>query len=204
MNRIAQRIFRTAFIAAMGALLSAEFAPVFAQANAPGTNRSAPQDWSNNHLLYPNPDTRSEAAGKGTLAFARWKQKYKDPRFALQVARKTRFVQATGKTPFSGQQLQWAARYRRGPPPAGPAMHRDWSNVLGGANAGVGTAGVFPAKFNFDINAAPSCANDFVVYTTAASGATDVAGVLASRTGSFSGTPTNGQTVTIANGTTRR
>ena len=205
MNWTARPVCMTVSIAAAAASLAAAFDPVFAQAVAPGISRSAPQDWSSRHLLYTNPDTRDEAAGKGTLSFEQWKQKYKDPRFALQVARKTRFVQATGQDPFPPRQLQWAHRFRRDPPPAETGMHRDWSYVLGGANSGVGSAGDFPAKFNFDIDATPSCANDFVVYTTAASGATAAAGVLASQTGTFAaGTPGNGRTVTIANGTTRK
>lgn len=100
-----------------------------------------------------------------------------------------------GDSPFSQEQLQWANRHRRDPPPAGPDIHQDWSNVLGGA-AGVGKANVFPAKFNFDINAAPKCANDFVVYTTSSAGATS-SGAFASRTGTFTANPTAGQTVTI-------
>ncbi len=207
MNRNAQRFFLTAFIAAAAGLLSAAFGPVFAQSNSPEASRGAPRDWSHKHLLYTNPDTRDEAARKGTLAFDQWKEKHKDPRFAAQVARKTRFVRATEHSPFSPEQQQWANRHRRDPPPAaGPDIHRDWSYVLGGANSGVGKAGVFPAKFQFDINATASCANDFVVYTTAASGATAAAGPFASRIGTFVGNPTNGQTVTIrdATSTTRR
>ncbi len=221
MNRTAQRFFQMAFIAAAAVFLAAVFGSAVARADAPEADQrapqdwnhgnrhehelgrpgghGAPQDWSDEHLLYPNPDTREEAARKGTLAFEQWKENDKDPRFALQVERKTRFVQASGQSPFSGQQLQWADRYRRNPPPAGLAMHRDWSHVLGGANRGVGKAGVFPAKFQFDIHAIPSCANDFVVYTTAASGATG-SGVFASQTGNFQGEPIDGQAVTITNG----
>ncbi len=195
MNRNAQRFFLTAFIAAAGGVLSAAFGPVFAQAIAPEASRGAPQDWSHKHLLHTNPDTRDEAARKGTLAFERWKEKNKDPRFALQVARKTRFVEATKQSPFSPRELEWADRHRRDRPPAGPAIHRDWSNVLGGA-AGVGKANVFPAKFQFDINAAPSCANDFVVYTTTSAGATS-AGTFAYQTGTFTGDPVAGETLTI-------
>jgi len=47
---------------------------------------------------------------------------------------------------------------------------RDWSNFMGGG-AGVGVKGTFPAKYAFDASAAPSCTNDFVVFTTAAAGA---------------------------------
>ena len=153
-------------------------------------------------MLYTNPDIRDEAARKGTLAFEKWKEKHKDPRFAAQVARKTRFVRGTEGNPFSPEQQQWANRHRRDPPPdAGPDIHRDWSNVLGGAS-GVGTAGMFPAKYNFNKSTdTPSCASDFVVYTTATAGQTG-SGVLATRNGTFTaGTPTNGQTATITNGT---
>src|SRR2546428_12471370 len=39
--------------------------------------------------------------------------------------------------------------------------NRDWSITLGRA----GTAGaMYPAKFTFDINSTPSCANDYVVF----------------------------------------
>lgn len=48
---------------------------------------------------------------------------------------------------------------------------RDWSYVMGGA-AGVGVKGIFPAKYTFDASATPDCVDDFVVYTTAAAGAT--------------------------------
>lgn len=200
MRRNPQRSFLTALIAVLSGLLVSAFAiPALAQAVAPDASRGIPQDWSHKHLLYTNPDTRDEAARKGTFAFEQWKEKHKDPRFALQAARKARFVETTEQRPFSGQQLQWANRHRRDPPPAGPEIHRDWSNVMGGA-AGVGKAGVFPAKFQFDINATASCANDFVVYTTASSGATG-SGVLASQTGTFTGAPANAQTATITNGT---
>jgi hypothetical protein len=197
MNRNRREFFLTVFIAATGMLLSAAFAPAFAQANIPGVGSGLPQDWSHRHMLYTNPDTQYEAARKDTLAYEQWKQKNRDPRFAAQVARKTRFVQTTEHSPFSPQQLQWADRFRRDPPPAaGPAIHRDWSNVLGGVT-GVGHAGVFPAKYQFDINATPSCANDFVVYTTASAGATS-SGAFATQTGTFTANPTAGQTVTIS------
>jgi hypothetical protein len=53
-----------------------------------------------------------------------------------------------------------------------PAKQRlDWGmNLLTGGTVG---AGQFPAKFTFDINAAPDCTNDFVVFNT---GLTGIAG----------------------------
>src|ERR1700721_2348422 len=56
-----------------------------------------------------------------------------------------------------------------------PAKQRlDWGmNLLTGGTVG---AGQFPAKFTFDINAAPDCTNDFVVFNT---GLTGIAGTAA-------------------------
>ena len=201
MNRTVQRFFLTACIAAAVGLLSAAFGPVFAQSVAPDTSRGAPQDWSHKHLLHTNPDTREEAARKGTLAFEQWKEKAKDPRFAAQAERKARFVQTTEHSPFSPEQQQWANRHRRDPPPvAGPDIHRDWSYVLGGVS-GVGKAGVFPAKYGPSFTTA-DCANDFVVYTTTVAGATGTTPTAASVTGTFDTTnnvPTG--TVIITKGT---
>src|SRR6201996_7965921 len=46
-------------------------------------------------------------------------------------------------------------------------IQRDWSIYLGSA----GTApSMYPAKFTFDVNATPSCANDFVVFPVDAAG----------------------------------
>ena len=199
MNRDRQRFLFKVIIAVATGLLSAAMGPAFAADGGTPAGGGMPRDWSDRHVLYPNPDTRDQAAGKGTVAFAQWKKKLEDPRFALQVARKTRFVEASAQRPFSDQQLRWAARFRRNPPPAGPEIHRDWSAPLGGIS-GVGMAGVFPAKFQFDINATASCANDFVVYATASSGAASGSLVAASQTGTFtSGTP-SASTVTITNG----
>jgi len=191
MIRSAQRISLTALIAVAAGLMLSASGVAFAQAGGPGARGGMPEDWSHRHLLYPNPDTRDEAARKGTLAFEHWKEKNKDPRYAAQVARKTRFVTARDGKPFSPKELRWAARFDRNPPAATPVIKRDWSTALG--TGGYGKPGVFPAKFSFYIDAAPSCANDFVVFPTTGTGAT------ASQTGRFTNSPTAGQTVTITN-----
>jgi hypothetical protein len=74
----------------------------------------------------------------------------------------------------------------------------DWGmSLLGNATTG---AEMFPAKFTFDVNAAPDCTNDFAVYNTSVGGAT---GADASQTGTVtSDTGVAGQTVTITNGAT--
>jgi hypothetical protein len=42
-------------------------------------------------------------------------------------------------------------------------LRRDWQMAIGGSSVG---PRVFPAKFSFDINAAPDCTNDYVVFGT--------------------------------------
>lgn len=62
-------------------------------------------------------------------------------------------------------------------PPASSASngpHRDWSIYLG--KNGVAQA-MYPAKYGFDITAAPSCANDFVVYPINSAGTVNSAGI---------------------------
>ncbi|MDD2920256.1 PQQ-binding-like beta-propeller repeat protein [Rhodoferax sp.] len=187
MNRNWQQFILAVLLSVIGGLIPAVFSPAFAQAVVPEANRSVPQDWSHKHLIYTNPETLNQAARQGTVAFDRWLQKIKDPRFAMAVAKKTAFVQPTGQNAFSGQQMQWATRFDRhqSTVTANP-IQRDWSSPLGGAS-GVGRAGVFPAKFSFDINAVPSCANDFVVFTTASAGAasSSQAAASASQSGTF-------------------
>jgi hypothetical protein len=69
----------------------------------------------------------------------------------------------------------------------------DWAMpMLAGGGVGIG---MFPAKFTFDVTAAPSCTNDFVAYNTSLAG--EAATAASSRSGTVAGTPTNGQTVTI-------
>jgi len=53
----------------------------------------------------------------------------------------------------------------------------DWGmSLLAGGSVGVGQ---FPAKFTFDVTAAPDCTNDFVAYNTGAAGAAGVAKIIA-------------------------
>jgi len=79
--------------------------------------------------------------------------------------------------------------------PSGPPRI-DWGYpLLAGGTSGLGQ---FPAKFNFDVSAAPDCTNDFVVFNQAGlAGAAPT--VAAAQTGTFTARPNNGQTVTITN-----
>lgn len=160
-----------------------------------------PQDWSHRHVVYSNPDTPEEAAKKGQTA--KWRKNYRDPRFVLALGRKLESkAAAKGPTPLIPRQ-PW--RNKPLPQLTESGIHRDWSNVMGGGTnglGGVGTAGVYPAKYSFDIYATPSCANDFVVYPTSTAGATST-GAAETRTSNMSGGDPVG-TITIgAAGTAR-
>ncbi len=159
-----------------------------------------PQDWSHRHLIFSAPDF-SVGAQQG--AAAKRNSISDDPRWELQLRKRALDANVTSRLATDAAILSLSAkaaadRVKRRKPEADPQIHRDWSNVMGGA-AGVGRAGTFPAKYGFDIGTA-DCVNDFVVFTTASSGATG-SGAFATRDGSFSANAIAGDTVTITNGT---
>src|SRR5207249_2138712 len=86
---------------------------------------------------------------------------------------------------------------KKNPPPPGTPQG-DWNYSLGPSGSSHVAANMFPAKYNFDINQAPSCTQDFVVF---AENVTGFQAVKASRTGTFTGSNEDGTTVTVA-GTT--
>jgi len=140
----------------------------------------ASTDWSHRHMVYSAPANDYQA----------W-QLLQSPRYRDQVIKR----QAAAMQPAAVAQQQMAAPAPNPKQDRGrkSSMKRDWGMSLG-ANGESGV-GMFPAKFSFDINATPSCANDYVAYTTSLTGGQ--AAVAAKQTGTFTGQPTNGQTVTI-------
>ena len=161
------------------------------------------QDWTNEHVMFRNVETPEEAKAKGR--YERWKRLYRDPRFSLALTEKleAQAYAASRKTANGRPKPNPIPGPSPSPSPSSDAengVHRDWSNVLGGGadgRGGNGSAGTYPAKYNFNILAAPSCANDFVVYATNAAGATASGGTSETWTITFTGNPTAGQTVTI-------
>jgi hypothetical protein len=70
----------------------------------------------------------------------------------------------------------------------------DWgASMLAGGTVG---AGMYPAKFTFDVNAAPSCANDYVAFNTSLAGVSPTAA--ATQTGTWTATLATSGTVTLA------
>ena len=73
------------------------------------------------------------------------------------------------------------------------ALQRDWAVSLGDGLL-QGSEAIYPAKYSFDVNAPPSCTNDFMVYPVPA---TRTGSSRAKVVGTFTDDPTIGQTSSI-------
>lgn len=171
------------------------------------------RDWSSRSVIHRNPRTPEEFERTGRTAEMR--ARYRDPRYVASVMRRIDAEAASqpqallaGSTRAGGVATASNDR-RRGHGTPGTkdgegSVLRDWSNVLGGGTNGLGGSGVpgvFPAKYNFDITATPSCANDFVVYPTNAAGGNS-SGTQETYTSAFAGDPSQGTNRTVTIGTT--
>ena len=101
-----------------------------------------------------------------------------------KTAGRTRFRRAT-RTLLGAAALCWlfvsvgcnSAGPPNGTPIASVMAPADWAVSLG--NLGTVGAGMFPAKFTFDVNAAPSCTADYVAFTTSLAGSATVPSIVA-------------------------
>jgi hypothetical protein len=140
-------------------------------------------DWSNKHVVYPVGYTQEQ-----------YESMQKDPRA------------------YANWYLHGLLRRPHGPSPnpnrispVGTDLKRDWAVSLGGT-AGV-AAGMSPAKYVFDVNATPSCPNDYAAFpVNAVTGntRTKVVGTFSAATGGANGgtvllsvTPTGQSAVTL-------
>jgi VCBS repeat-containing protein len=110
-------------------------------------------DWSTRHILYP------QGASRRALALSE-----RDPRVYWNYLR---LIQAASE---ARDPVGRRRRHR-------PVRNRpDWSVSLGAAGT---AANMYPAKFSFDTNATPSCANDYAVFTINATGSATQANIAA-------------------------
>ena len=109
-----------------------------------------PEDWSHHRIKFNSAYLRQhpEIAAR-------------EPRAATQLYREA-FLNAQAQMGSVLPAAQTASADTLAP-------HRDWSVALGNGRLGFGQ---FPAKWNSDPAAAPSCATDYVIYTLNAVGAT--------------------------------
>jgi hypothetical protein len=120
----------------------------------PGAHVGRVTDWTYHHVSVSGPLTTEN------IDRAR-----SEPRILFRLAERN--------LPQSGGRQERFGRDGRGPAfpprPQKSNMKIDWSIPLGN---GIVAPNMFPAKYNFDINAAPNCANDYVVFGLNVAGAT--------------------------------
>ena len=167
------------FFARCAALLLAAFwlaasftGSLFGQAFArPDGSIPVPIDWSSKYVVFTGDYTPEQAV-----------KTWNEPRTYAQWL-------LHGNAPASSGLVRWRPtpiprRHSRRP------LKKDWAISLG---AGGVAQGMSPAKFSFNVNAAPSCTADFVVFPVDASTGNTRANVV----GTFTGEPTSGQTTSI-------
>src|SRR5580704_1345849 len=125
-------------------------------------------DWSHRHVVFSQPHSVEEA----------WRLQ-REPRYWMQILRRNarRHGRIDHESESDEENFSDFARHRRDHT---PAFKRDWGQSLGaGGSTGNSISSgsspfvpAFPAKFSFDINAAPDCTNDYAVFPTNLAGVT--------------------------------
>jgi len=155
-----------------------------------------PMDWSNQHLIYTVGFTREQAS-----------KMQSDPRYFVATRLHGKALADESAAIGNPTITRTTAASATAWPPtlvkkksAKLALNKDWAVSLGGTG-GV-AQGMSPAKFVFDVNAPPSCTNDFAVFPVAAgTGNTRGSIVGTFSTTALSGTGTVEFTVTPTGGT---
>jgi hypothetical protein len=126
-------------------------------AQVPGQRIPMISDWSHRHVVFSQPHNFEEA----------WRLQT-EPRYWIQIlSRNGRRFGHVDHELESGEEnisdFEGRGQHK-------PTFHKDWGQSLGaGGSTGPGLPSgvpVYPAKFSFDINAAPDCTNDYVVFPT--------------------------------------
>jgi hypothetical protein len=118
---------------------------------------SVPYDWSHRHLIFSAPSSVQHA-----------RKLQRDPRYWNQFLR---------RYAVNAQQRRHSLPPVVVPPADDDVIHRDWGVSMGAS--GWSGAEMYPAKFSFDVNAAPDCINDFVVFNTSRAGSTTKPSIIA-------------------------
>ena len=148
-----------------------------AQQNPP-PGGSLVDDWTHHHVIFSDPGTEQDAIKKGT--HEEWLRIVNDPRYRMQQIRRGAIAKQAshfGSDPWNDKEHD---RGREGKPPAGnedESIQRDWTVTLGPAGAST-AIDTYPAKFTFNVNAAPSCSQDYVIYPVDVAGSSTQANIL--------------------------
>jgi hypothetical protein len=136
-----------------------------ASAQSSGERISVVSDWSHRHVVFSRPDSLERSLRLRA-----------EPRFWLQaLGRDARSLEQVDHSEDKQSDLN---EFERGRKKSRKAFRRDWGQSLG-ANGSTGAPlvlvnwyPVWPAKYTFDINAAPDCNNNYVIFPTNLAGAT--------------------------------
>ena len=121
-------------------------------------------DWSHRHIVFSQPRTFEEA----------WRLQ-REPRYWMQVL--GRNARQHGRIDHESESDEENfSDFERRRREHKPTFQRDWGQSLGAGGSTGSPASpfvpVYPAKFSFNINAAPDCINDYAVFPTNLAGAT--------------------------------
>jgi hypothetical protein len=142
--------------AIVGVILLLSLGSFAALSQAPRGPRSGlVEDWSMRHVVFARSGsfTTMMAAQRDPRAFLSWHKA------GLRAVSIPNALAAQGNPASQIEFFSFRGFHGRRLPNRG--AHVDWSISLGAQST---APAMFPAKFNFDINAVPSCANDFVVF----------------------------------------
>jgi hypothetical protein len=146
-----------------------------------------PTDWSHRHVVFSAPGS-TEQASMLQAEPRYWHQRFRRNTQTLQASdSQLRGLEQLDREAGDRDRDHHRRRTRKN------RLHGDWGMSLGAGATGGDE--MYPAKFTFDVNATPSCANDFVVFNTGVAGGVPTA---AARTGTFTAVqPVAGNTVTV-------
>jgi hypothetical protein len=122
---------------------------------APERRTGLVEDWSMRHVVFARggPVAAMMAAQRDPRSFFSWRKA------GLNAGRVIGAPVPQEENTVEGWLFALPGILNRRPRSSG--THIDWSISLGGEST---APAMFPAKFSFDINAVPSCTNDFVVF----------------------------------------
>src|SRR6266568_2067233 len=143
---------------------------------------SLPEDWTDHTVVFSKPADSQTAS-----------QLSHDPRYLKQQYGRNLAGSRNPNVTNPAAAADAKGGGKKNPPPPGTPQG-DWNYSLGNSSSARVAPNMFPAKYNFDINQAPSCTADFVVFGENVTG--NAQAVAASRIGTFSSTASGG-TITI-------
>jgi hypothetical protein len=170
-------------------LAQAPVVPAVHAGNAQVTG--VPVDWSHFRLVFSDPGTEQDAIKNGR--YDDWWKITSDPRYVIQQMRRGTATRGPSEDDIAfrrAQATQFAPanwidsklgpgtptnRFTR-PRFGASDLKKDWSSNL---TTSAIMPNTYPAKFSFSTTGTPSCANDYVLYPTGATGSATAATVVA-------------------------